>query len=417
MTPTIPGEDLLKYGNSEYLQSAVYTAESKGRSDNLTAVDQEKGGGGNYVTSGFTMRGDGQTTEEMASRYYFYKLFANKYEEFEAGNRKLAEGSLPEKDNECMISSDLAKASGKKIGDVINIQSELEDKLDWNAPYIDIEWQLTIVGIYADITKEYNDNEVQNAYTNRRNEIFTTVGTLASKMQPGKNGITLNGVFYLKNPELLDKYTAELRAMGLSEVFDVETDTASYEKIVKPVEGLKTFSLTFVIVVLILGAVILALLSLISVRERKYEIGVLRAMGMKKAKVLLGLWLETLVIVAVCLVIGLGVGGAAAQPITNAMLEKQVEAAQSSAANNNIFANGAQGSVVISDDGIVSVNGMGASDLSTEEKTLDKLDIQIEWQTVLEMIAIALFLSSLSGIIAGANITKYEPIKILMERN
>jgi len=51
---------------------------------------------------------------------------------------------------------------------------------------------------------------------------------------------------------------------------------AGYQKVVGPVEGLKKISLTFMIIVLIFGAMILMLLSSIAIRERKYEIGVLR---------------------------------------------------------------------------------------------------------------------------------------------
>ncbi|MFU2108463.1 FtsX-like permease family protein [Paenibacillus larvae] len=43
-------------------------------------------------------------------------------------------------------------------------------------------------------------------------------------------------------------------------------------------------SVTYIVIVLVLGAVILILLSSIAIRERKYEIGVLRAIGMKKGK-------------------------------------------------------------------------------------------------------------------------------------
>lgn len=73
------------------------------------------------------------------------------------------------------------------------------------------------------------------------------------------------------------------------------------------------------IVVLIFGGIIIALLTSIAFRERKYEIGVLRAMGLKKWKVALGLWSELLILKCVCLMLGLGAGTLAAQPITDAL--------------------------------------------------------------------------------------------------
>lgn len=55
----------------------------------------------------------------------------------------------------------------------------------------------------------------------------------------------------------------------------------SYNQIVGPVEGLSSVSSTFLIIVLIFGGISIAVISSIAIRERKYEIGVLRAMGMK----------------------------------------------------------------------------------------------------------------------------------------
>ncbi|MFD0717360.1 FtsX-like permease family protein [Paenibacillus sp. GCM10027626] len=129
---------------------------------------------------------------------------------------------------------------------------------------------------------------------------------------------------------MLEPFEAEVRAKGLSDLFNFKTDTASYEKVVKPVEGLKSISITFMVVVIILGSIILLLLASISIRERKYEIGVLRAMGMKKAEVAIGLWFEILTITCFCLVIGLGVGTVATQPVSDMLLQNQAEEAQSS---------------------------------------------------------------------------------------
>ncbi|SDZ42054.1 putative ABC transport system permease protein [Evansella caseinilytica] len=90
------------------------------------------------------------------------------------------------------------------------------------------------------------------------------------------------------------------------------TDSESYNKIVGPVEGLKSISTTFMVIVLIFGGIIISFLSSIAIRERKYEISVLRAMGMKKHMVAPGLWSEMLLITCLCLVLGIGVGTLAA---------------------------------------------------------------------------------------------------------
>ncbi|MCL2517814.1 MAG: FtsX-like permease family protein [Oscillospiraceae bacterium] len=410
--PAMKPEELLAFGQSEYLQKAIYTAETKGNSDKLKAIDADKGGGGGIMF--FRGNASGNTEAESLGQQYFHRVLTNYYEDFENGLRALEEGRFPENINECIISAELLENSGLKVGDTVTVTSVLQElggeSGDMN--YTDISWELMIVGVYADITDEYNNDFMQNAYTNRRNEILTTFETIADKMVEGFFGIDITAKYYLKNPDMLDAFTAEVRAKGLSDLYDVFTDAGSYERIVAPVEGLKRISITFVIIVLVFGSIILALLASIAIRERKYEIGVLRAMGMKKMKVVLGLWSETLVITAVCLIFGLGVGMMVAQPVTNVMLKQQIDAAES-AQNNNSFS--PQGMMTVTSVGMGRVGGgmPGRSDA----EPLKELKISLDFITIIEIIAVALFLSSLAGIIATQKIIKYEPIKILMERN
>ncbi|MBL1230589.1 FtsX-like permease family protein [Enterococcus sp. BWB1-3] len=404
--PKISSEDLIKFGESDYLQSSIYTATTKGNSDQLNPIDKEKGTGGGPSLSSKTEGGDLIT--EQVGRNYYHKIMAGDYMDFENGLRELTtDSSYPKNRDECIISKELLESSGLKIGDTITVTSALEEVGDTpeNSNYTDIEWKMTIVGTYTDITDEYSAGMMENAYANRRNEILTTFETLSEKIVDGLFGIEVAAKYYLKNPDLLDAFTAEVKEKGLESVFDVTTDSSSYSKVVGPVEGLKNISVTFVIIVLAFGAIILALLSSIAIRERKYEIGVLRAMGMKKSKILAGLWCETLVITTICLIIGLGVGGLAAQPVTNMMLEQQVAAAEEAANNNNILSPGA------------SLTQIGGNPDESNTQPLKNLDISLELMTIIEIVGIALLLSSLSGIITTRKIVKYEPIKILMERN
>ena len=163
----------------------------------------------------------------------------------------------------------------------------------------------------------------------------------------------------------------------------VSTDEAGYLRMVAPVEGLQSVSLTFLIIVLAFGAVIMILLSVIAIRERKYEIGVLRAMGMKKKKVILGLWTEIITITCICFIIGIGAGTALSQPVSDTLLARQAQ----------------------------SVNS------SSNEILPDKINVSVNGMTVLEIFGIVILLTSIAGAVSISRITKYEPIKILMERN
>ncbi|WP_096187515.1 ABC transporter permease [Evansella halocellulosilytica] len=153
--------------------------------------------------------------------------------------------------------------------------------------------------------------------------------------------------------------------------------------------------------ILIFGGTIIALLSSIAIRERKYEIGVLRAMGMKKHKVALGLWSEMLIITCLCLVVGLTAGTIIAQPVTDVLLNHQIEAAEASSQPSSPMG------------GMV----MGGNIMNSDAEPLQDIHISLGFNTMLQVIGIGLLLASLAALISIRKITRYEPIKILMERN
>lgn len=252
-----------------------------------------------------------------------------------------------------------------------------------------VTFTMTVSGFYQDL----NDDQ------SSRNDILTTLPTMLGERSSGETGISITARYYLKNPDDLAAFESYARTAGLPSDVTVGTDTASYNAIVEPVLGMKKITLIFMFVVLILGAIILLLLMSIAIRERKYEIGVLRAMGMKKLKVALGLWTEVLAIACVCLVIGLGVGAAAAQPVSDVILEAQVSAAEANVPKDPMG------------------NPLPDAFRGTTAKPLTEMPISLEVATILEIVCISLLLVSAAGFISISKITKYEPIKILTERN
>jgi len=308
-------------------------------------------------------------------------------DDFREGLRGITTGAFPAGNNECIVSEDFAALNHIQAGDIIDIEQGM---------VTDNPLALKVVGIYFDFTANMFGATIDApAAINARNDIITNYETAFAY---GKTDPRVDTAAYtLKSPELLPAFESEARTAGLSYDYRVTIDEEAYNRIISPAQRMARISLTFMTVVLILGGLILALLSALSIRERKYEVGVLRAMGMKKQKVALGLIIESLAITVICLIIGLGIGAAIAQPVSDMLLKDQVSAAESSAApGTGMYYAGTQG------------------DLNAQPLTA--LDVDLNSQTVLMIVLVSLVLvliSSLSGI---RFITKYEPIKILMER-
>ena len=158
-------------------------------------------------------------------------------------------------------------------------------------------------------------------------------------------------------------------------------------------------SMIFLWVVLVLGAAILLILSSLVVRERKYEIGVLRAMGMKKSKVAAQLVLESALIMAVCLFLGIALGSLLVQPVTDMLLADQMSRTLS---------------------GPALASGMGGASfggLATDNRPIAHISAALSFTTITELVGIALILTVIAGAASAAFAMKYEPMRILRQRN
>jgi len=370
---TVTNEQYIAFAESDLLQRSEIMNSTLVYSEVMTAIGQtgELSAGNGYVINP-TMQ-----------------LQGNNWDDFNNGHRVLLPGgNMPARAGECIISEGFAELNGLSVGDRIQLhEAVMEFAAAMGIPAT--VYDLIVTGIYfcsAESTSIWGSTVMI-----RQNEVLTVAGTM-----PGASVIAR---YYLNHPSDLEAFERELRAKGLHEIFDVKTDEHLYNAIVGPVEGMRGIVTTFIIVVLALGAIILILLSLIAIRERKYEIGILRAMGMKKSKVALGLWYEMIIITAFCLIIGIFAGSLAAQPISNGLLQQQSENAQN--IQDNLFVGRELGSVsrVVDNDPITEVN------------------VTLGIDTILQLMAISLFLASAAGFASISRITKYEPIKILMERN
>jgi putative ABC transport system permease protein len=314
-------------------------------------------------------------------------------DDFAEERRKIIQGKMYENKNECLISEQYAKLNNLSIGDVITLESEYTDE--------PMPEELIVAGIYEDKTTTGNQMPYKSPLFNRSNEILADFDDVCG-MGLAKNMVKMGFVdseYILKEPSMIDEFEKEVRSKGLSKQYLVSTDESSYNKIVGPVLGLSKITNTFLVVVLALGSMILILLSVLSIRERKYEIGVLRAMGMKKRKVAFGLLTESIVVTMLCLVLGLGIGSAVSQPMANSMLQNQIEIAEQ---NENTNTNGGASTL---------------DDIINPAKPLSEVSIQIDSAAVLKISIIALALAGISSLVGIMYITKYEPIKILSERN
>lgn len=361
------------------------------------------------------------------------------------GNASIVDGSMFEQGTSeliCVISEELAMYNELAVGDTIIITN----------PSLETEsYTLTISGIYT--SSENNDFSMSmfGASQDPANRIYMSAAALQTVLDASEENSTtitndygreseskitgtLSATYSFADTESYYAFETEVRSLGLSEDYKVSSsDISAYENSLAPLDTLSTMAGWFLIVILIIGGVILVVLNIFNVRERKYEVGVLTAMGMKKWKVAAQFMCEILVITMIAVILGAGIGAVSSVPVTNALLEGQVESqnSQQSQMEQNFgrpgdfgggFPGGNMGGMPggmpsdLPDDiggGKNPFGGMfeGAANYITE------VDSAMNLTVVFQMIGVGLLLTLVASAASVLFIMRYDPLKILANRD
>lgn len=389
LIPDIPTNQLIDFSKSDYLKSTLFTGSLHGYSDSLRGLDQggqENSGQGAFIPS--DDNNESEIKRQVPNIVVIGYSDLSLLEDFQLGLREIHKGRFFKDTNECIVSEEFSKLNELEIGDTITVS---------NVDNQDQILNLHITGIYLDGSIAQPNGSTW-AVNNRHNEILTNYNTISDKES---EGVYTEAVFYLKSPIYSKKFEEEVREKGLSDIYNINTDAVRYNQIVKPVEGLNKVTIIFSFLILLFGGTVIVLLSILLVRERKYEIGVLRAMGMEKAKVALGLVMESIIIIIMCFVIGFLIGNIAAQPVADIILKEQVQIAKES----QILSNGDYGVGVISTE----INNV------VEYTDLTNIVITNSFGSMIFTLCFAVFLGFISSLAGVIYIMRYEPLKLLSQ--
>lgn len=408
-------EQVLKLGESSFVSEYYYTLETSLESSSVTAVNYNE-----MKMNEEEINDHGSRKSEFGNMGSFrltaYSDFSY-LDDFLSGTKKIISGKMIDRDStdeEIVISEDLATENELELGDTVTFYLPTDES---------VSYRFTIVGIYED-----NSNIEENSFMamnvmNSRNQLYTNLDTIneilaneetnsdtTTKQMMSKNGLTAK--FYLQNnlEETIDGFEQEAREKGLSNYYSLTTNEEALLETLKPIQNLSDYSLTFLIVILIVGALILFVINMINIRERKYEIGVLRAIGMNKKKVTLQLVLEIAIVSMISLILGTGIGTILSQPVTNQMLNSEIASYQEKLTNQQ--QNFGEGNFSRPQRG----NQNSFERMMNSTNYIDSLTVSIDLGIVVQLFLVSLLLTIVSGSIAIMFVNQYEPNKILQNR-
>lgn len=358
--------------------------------------------------------------------------------DFINGTCIITEGIMFEEGTEdfnCVISDELASYNDLTVGDTITLTNPNDEEE---------AYELTIVGIYNNSQSTVSSGSMMGGFstsTDPANQIYLSYAALksittasaenattATDENTGRETTTalpeqLSSTYIFASVDDYEQFAKDVYDMGLSENYTVSSsDVSAYEQSLLPLENLSQMALYFLIVVLAIGAVVLVVLNIFSVRERKYEVGVLTAIGMKKSKVSLQFMMETLIVTVAAVVFGGIIGAASSVPVTNSLLASQV-AAESTQAEEQAYSFGRD--MGNTPDGNSAPSGRGSMEQKPDSSTLkgqavnyvSEVSSATDLTVLLKLLGIGILLTIIASAASIIFIMRYDPLKILSNRD
>lgn len=443
--PDLSLDELKTYSESDYVKEFYYTAsasldaagdieaystESSSSSDDSgseqNGMPDGMGGGMNGDRGSSTGSGGfgGMAMGDFSITGYSSESAMTK---FISGESKISSGEMfdvESSDLNCLISNELAVFNGLSVGDTITLANpNAEDEI----------YSFTIVGIYTDTSSTDSSNQMKfSTAQDPANLICVSYNALKAVTDNSESvaaistddtgsetttalSMQTSGTYVFADKTNYESFSKELTSKGLSEYYTLSSsDISNYDSSLVPLENLSSFATTLLFIILGVGAIILIVLNIFNIRERKYEVGVLTAIGIKKGKVAMQYIVELLAVTFISVIIGTGIGAAASVPVSNNLLALQIssqEAAQNSQQENfGRPGGGGQSGMQARGSGGMFGNSTNAVEY------LDTIDATISIDILGQLIGIGILLTILSSLAGVIFVLRYEPLKILANR-
>lgn len=312
-----------------------------------------------------------------------------------------------------MIEKNLAEQNGLEVGEKIKIKSTASD--DTEA----VSEEFSIVGIYETSTTSDTSGGMGGrnfSFTQPYNKIivdFESAQPLKVTMgETTTQGGIDSAVFYVDDPKNIDKVKADAAKMDIDwESYTLDANDMAYQQMMGPIESVASFSNTVIYIVAIAGAIILALILTLSIKERMYETGVLLSMGEGKGKIIAQYVTEVLIIALVAFSLSVVSGKYIAQGVGSVLMNRETQIVENQDYNNARTGSGGGGRGM-------GMGQMGGGFFNQQQnvdsvETIDSLDIRITLTEIKKMSAAGLLIIIAGTMIPAANVMRFKPKTIL----
>ena len=388
-------DDVKKFADSDYIKSYYYTYNISLNGNNIEKAESDssddKGRRGpekdNENSYDFTLNGYSSLdamSEFINGTYEMKEIADNAWDIAFDGNY-------------VFINEELASMNSLKLNDKIKFEDE-DGKT----------YEFEIIGIYKE--NEDDSSEPKNMFSNSANTIITNADSLV-KITSANSNIkgSVNPTFIIDDYKNADKIKKEFYKKGLDENYTVRTNEEEATSGLESIKNVKAFANTFLVITLIIGGVVLFIINMINIRERKYEIGVLRTIGLSKVKLTMQFVSELLIVGIVALMLGAGSGAMMSKSVSNSLLSSEIKSSneQVEEMRNNFGGPGG------SEKSMKSFGRRG----TPKVEAYDSINAVVDIKVLVELLGIGLTLILISSVSSMISIQRFTPLTILKERS
>ncbi|MDQ0363109.1 ABC transporter permease [Breznakia pachnodae] len=246
--------------------------------------------------------------------------------DFKSEKNKLVDGVYPadsKEENPVIVSKKFLERNNLEIGQQIEIKGGDVAMAPLN---------VTIVGTFESI-KSDDSNKSQNSMMpeDDLNDYFYSNMATTQKILMAGNSEERSSIQYesinvtLTSADDLDAFLNEFKNdMGDTSLIKLSSEQASLSQTLSAIDSVGNIANTMVLITTVAAVMILGLLILISLRERKYEVGVLLSLGESKLALIVQIVMESILIMAVSIIISIGSSTMVANQIEDYITEQAI---------------------------------------------------------------------------------------------
>lgn len=323
-----------------------------------------------------------------------------KLSSFTNGSYKLISGRLlnssDDGKNYAVISSALASDNDLKLGSSFKVYSTTSSG---KKTYV----TLKVIGIYkiqSSSASMDNMSDRQNPY----NTIYTPLKT-AQTLNHSTTTIT-SATYYLDDPVHTSSFAKLAKKTSINwNTYALQTSDEAYEASVSSLKNMEKFANIFLVVVIAAGAIILALILILTLRSRFYEFGVFLSLGESKAAIIAQQLVEVGLIAVLAFMLSLGTGKMVANSISSMLTSTSTQTTVSaSSSQKGPSGPGAQG----------GPGGMMQNAMTSP--TNKQLDVSVSASVIGELAGVSAAICLLSIAVPSIYILRLSPRQILMKK-